>query len=695
MESKKLVFSKEIAGKNFKVEIGKLAQQTNGTALVSLEGTTVLATCVMGRKPRQGINYLPLTVDYEEKLYAAGKIKGSRFIKREGRATDEAILAGRLIDRTIRPAFDQNIRRDIQVVATILSFDKINDPDIPAVLAASIALSISDIPWNGPLAAVRVCQNQDDFIINPSYEKRKESESDLIVSGRADNINMIEGEANQNEESSMLKAIEKAQEYIKELINFQKEIIQAINPQKTEIEIAKPSAELVEMLKKFLNNKLEEAIYTKNKIARQSNINQVKEDLNDYLKKEGMESELNFADILFEDEINEIIHNNILNDEKRPDFRKLDEVRDLECDVNILPQTHGSGLFRRGSTQTLSIVTLGGPGEEQTLDNMEIETKKRFFHHYNFPPYSVGETGFFRGPGRREIGHGALAEKTLEKILPAKEDFPYTIRIVSEILSSNGSSSMASVCASSLALMDAGVPIKTAAAGIAMGLMRENVSGKYKVITDIQGPEDHHGDIDLKVAGTKNGICGIQMDVKIEGINLQILKDAFAQAKKARLEIIEKMEQAIKEPRIELSNHAPRIISHRINPDKIRDLIGPGGKMINEIIDKTGADIDIEDDGLVFITAKDKNAAEQALDLVKIVTREIKAGEVFQGKVSRILDFGAFVEIGPKQEGLVHISELAPHRVNKVEDVVKLGDIVTVRVKNIDDLGRLNLTLKK
>ena len=689
-------FTKEIGGKVFSIELGKLAGQTNGAALITLGGTTVLVTCVMGRKERDGIDYFPLLVDYEEKLYAAGKIKGSRFIKREGRATDEAILTGRIIDRTIRPRFNQKMRNDIQVVATVLSFDRENDPDVIAIIGASVALSISDIPWDGPLAATRVCRYQDQWVINPSYEVRAQSGLDFIVSGSADRINMLEGGACEIAEPLALEGIKLAQEYIKLLIDFQKEIIADLKPQKKEIIIKEADAQAIGLIKNFLNGKLEEVLYEKDKVIRQAGLGKLKEALFTYLKEQplsDLNTTLKTADILYEVEINDIVHKNILETGKRPDGRKLDELRELRCEINILPQTHGSAIFERGTTQSLSIVTLGAPGDEQIIDDMEIETKKRFFHHYNFPPFSVGEIGPFRGPGRREIGHGALAERALEKILPPKEEFPYTIRVVSEILSSNGSSSMASACASSLALMAAGVPVKTAVAGIAMGLMTAENSDDYKVLTDIQGPEDHHGDMDLKVAGTSQGICSIQMDVKIQGVNLKMLEDAFNQAKKARLEILDKMNEAISAPHPELSANAPRIISYRINPDQIREVIGPGGKIINEIIDQTGAEIDIEDDGLIFITAKNKESAEKALTWIKNITREIMAGEIFQGKVVKIMDFGAFIELLPKQDGLLHISEMGSQRINRVEDVMKVGDSVSVKVKSVDDLGRINLVL--
>ena len=691
----KKVFTREFAGRTLSVEIGELAQQANGSVLLTYGGSTVLATAVLNPKTKERCDYLPLTVEYEEKLYAAGKIKGSRFIKREGRAQDTAVLKGRMIDRTLRPRFNQAIRNEIQVVVTVLSYDRSNDPDILGIVAASLALSLSDIPWNGPVAGVRVGRKDNQMIINPTFEERITSDLEIIVAG-TQKINMMEAGAKELPEEEMLTAIAAGQQAYGELIAFQNEIIAELKPQKRQLEIKSIDKDLENKVTKFLEGTLEEAIYVKEKHTRLNRLGQLHENLVNFIKEsetEETDDKVLLASSLFEEKINDTVHANILKSERRPDGRKLNEVRELACRVGVLARTHGSALFNRGNTQALSTVTLGSPGDKQTIDGLEEKYKKRFIHHYNFPPFSVGETGGFRGPGRREIGHGALAERVLAQIIPAEIDFPYTIRVVSEILSSNGSSSMASVCGSSMALMDAGVPIKAPAAGVAMGLMMDD-KGNYKVLTDIQGPEDHHGDIDCKVAGTAKGVCGLQMDVKIEGVDITILRDTLAQAKEARLHILQCMNTAITCCRPNLSPFAPRIITIQINPDKIRDVIGPGGKVINEITAQTGVKIDIEDSGLIFVTSTDEAGAKKAVDWIKNLTHEVTAGEVYQGKVTRIINFGAFVEILPGQEGLVHISELAPFRVERVDDIVKVGDKVTVKVKNIDDMGRINLTMR-
>lgn len=685
-------YSIEFAGRQLKAEFGQLAQQANGSALISYGETVVLATAVMSHKAKT-VNYMPLTIEYEERLYAAGKIKGSRFIKREGRAQDDAVLTGRLIDRTLRPRFNQKIRNEIQVVVTVLSFDRKNDPDVLGVLAASLALATSDIPWDGPVAAARVGLQNNEPIINPTYEQRADSNLDIIVCGTEKNINMLEGAAEETPESEALKAIEAGQKAYEQIIAFQKKIIKELAPKKAEVEIVQINSEFEAKIKNWIADKLENAIYEQGKLG----VRNLERDLIKFTKEnepENTDAKITMACDILDEEINLIVRKNILEKNKRPDGRKLNEVRKISCSVGALPRTHGSALFNRGSTQALSTVTLGAPSEKQIIDGLEKEYKKRFIHHYNFPPFSVGEVGPFRGPGRREIGHGALAEKSLSMLIPSEEEFPYTIRVVSEILSSNGSSSMASVCGSCLALMDAGVPIKSAIAGIAMGLITEDGTENYKVLTDIQGPEDHHGNMDLKIAGTKNGICGMQMDVKIEGVNLKILKDVFEDAQNARLQIIETMSAVLPAPRENLSEFAPRIITFQINKDKIREVIGPGGKIINQIIDETGVKIDIEDSGMIFITSENEQAAKKALEWIKNITREVVAGELFQGKVTRIINFGAFVEILPGQEGLVHISELAPYRVNRVDDIVKIGDIIPVKVKNVDEQGRINLSLK-
>jgi len=684
-----------LAGRELKVEVGKLAQQTNGSVLVSYGQTVILATAVLDKDLRD-VDYMPLTVDYEEKFYAVGKIKSGHFMKREGRPSDEAILTGRMVDRVIRPLFDQKIRNDLQIVLTVLSFDKENDPDVPALIAASLCLGISDIPWNGPVAGLRIGRSDQEWVLNPTYQSREKSDIDLIVAGKEDKINMLEGGTNQVPEQTILSAIEFIQPHLKKIIQWQKEIIKEVGADKTDLGLKEFDIKLVKQIKDWLGDKLEQAIYNPDKTERAKGLFLLGKELILALDNEQGENQGVIKDI-FEREIDQIVHQNILKapkgEEKRPDGRKLDQVRPINCQVSFLPRTHGSGLFERGETQALSVVTLGSPGDNQIIDSMEIDTKKYFMHHYNFPHFCVGETGGFRGPGRRDIGHGALAEKALLPLIPDREKFPYTIRLVSEILSSNGSSSMASVSGSSLALMDAGIPIKNHISGIAMGLMMES-DDNYRILTDIQGPEDHYGDMDCKIAGTKIGVTACQMDVKIEGVTLDILKETFEQANKARLSILKEMEQAIKEPNSELSSFAPRILTLKIDPDKIGKVIGPGGKMINAITDQTGAKIDIEDDGLVSITSADEQGGQEAFTWVKNLTREPKTGEIFQGTVVKITDFGAFVEILPGQDGLIHISELADHRVERVEDFLKIGQTIPVKVKEIDDSGRIKLTLK-
>ncbi len=671
-----------------------IAGQANGSILVSWGETMVLATAVMGKK-REGIDFFPLMVDYEERFYAAGKISGSRFVKREGKASQEAVLTSRLIDRSLRPLFNHALRNDIQVIITVLSLDQKHDPDILAILAASIALSISDIPWDGPIAAVRIGSINRTLVVNPEYEARVNSDLDLIVAGTAGKINMMEGGAKEVPEDQIMDAFSLAQKYIRQLIDFQITIKEAIGKEKMEIEIKTADEALQKEVMKFLGTKFNDVLFESNKTIRGKNISALRKSLLEFVNEkypEDADKEKEALKIMEEQE-NAIVHENVLKNNRRVDGRKTDELRHLEAHVGLLPRTHGSGLFVRGETQVLSVLTLGGPGDQQLIDGMEGKEERRFMHHYNFPPYSVGEVGPMRGPGRRDIGHGALAERALAPLIPEQKDFPYTIRLVSETMSSNGSSSMASVCGSMLAMMDGGVPIKKIAGGIAMGLMMDD-KGNYKVLTDIQGPEDHHGDMDLKVAGTEDGITALQMDVKIDGVTTPILKDALDQAKKARLEIISTMKSVIAEPRKDLSQYAPRIITLEINPEKIKDVIGPGGKMINEIINETGVSIDIEDDGLVFITSVDAASAQKAVEWVKNITREARVGEIFQAKVKKIMEFGAFVEIFPGTEGLVHISKLADRRIARVEEVVKIGDIIPVKLMEIDPQGRLNLSLK-
>ena len=708
------------------VEFGRLGGQANGTCRVQYGETTVLVNATMSAYTKD-VDYMPLMVDYEEKYYAAGKIKGSKWVKRETRPSDEAILADRLIDRTIRPRFNQNIRNEMQVVITVLSFDGINDPDIPALFGASLALMASDIPFDGPVAGVRVGRIGGKLIFNPTYKERVESDFDIVVAGTNGKINMIEAGAKIVPEKEMAEAITAGFKEFQQLIEFQNKIAKDLAPKKKELAVANRDESLAATVRDFSELKLEKALYApgKTKSEFSEGLGRIKNDLMEHLKERHKDSheldkKLNEASVIFEEEIDRIVHRNILESDKRPDGRRLDQLRELSSEVGVIPHTHGSGLFNRGNTQVLSMLTLAAPGFEQWVETMETDlTKKRFMHHYVFPPYSVGEVGRMGGGGRRDIGHGALAERSLIPLIPHKDGFPYTIRLVSETLSSNGSSSMASVCASSLALMDGGVPIKSPAAGIAMGLMLEtrtdtdkertntdvpnkSVSGqqksvlsKYKILTDIQGPEDHHGDMDLKVAGTREGVTGMQMDVKIEGITAEIIEKALEQAKKARLEILDVMEKAIAAPRAELSKYAPRVETIKINPDKIGTLIGPGGKMINEIIEKTGAEIDIEDDGSVFVTSTNPESMKKALDLIREVTYEPQPGDEFDGTVVAIKDFGAFVEIMPGRDGMVHISEMSNQRVNKVSDVLKMGQKVHVWVKNMDEMtGKISLTMK-
>ena len=694
-------YSTEFAGKPLMVEIGRLGGQANGTVSVQYGETTVMVNATISTHTKP-FDYMPLSVEYEEKYYAAGKIKGSKWIKREGRPTEDAILTGRLIDRSIRPRFNNKIRNEIQVIATVLSFDGINDPDIPALFGASLALMISDIPWAGPVAGIRIGRVDGKLILNPTYQERATSDFDIVVAGTASKINMIEAGAKIVPEADMANAIKTGFEALKGLIDFQTKIADEIGKKKKELEIFVHDETLSAMVKNFSGPKLMLALYApgKEKTAFYEGLGQVKEELMAYLKEEfkddsDLEKKLNEASIIFEEEIDHAVHKNILNEDKRPDGRKMDELRALSADTSILPRTHGSGLFNRGTTQALSILTLGAPGMEQWFESMEIDlTKKRFMHHYGFPPYSVGEVKRIGSPSRRDIGHGYLAERSLEPIIPDRADFPYTIRLVSEILSSNGSSSMASVCGSSLALMDGGVPIKAPAAGIAMGLMIDAKGEKYKILTDIQGPEDHHGDMDLKVAGTAEGVTGMQMDVKIEGITPQIVEETLTQALKARLEILKVLTTAINTHRADLSPHAPRIQTVKINPAKIGALIGPGGKNINAIIEQTGAEIDIEEDGSVFVTSATAEGMAKAVKLINEITYEPNPGDEFDGTVVKIMDFGAFVEILPGIDGLVHVSEMANERVNHPSDKVKDGQKVHVWVKKIDDQGRLNLTMK-
>ncbi len=696
-------FDTEWAGRNLRVEVGKLAGQAHGSCTVRYGDTVVLATVVRGAQPREGVDYFPLMVDYEEKMYAAGKIKGSRFIKREGRASDEAILTARLIDRSIRPLFSETERKDVQVVLTVLSVDNENDPDVPSLLAASIALHISSVPWQGPVSAVRVGRVNNEWVLNPTYLAREKSDLDLVLVGTEEEAVMIEAGAKQVLEEDMIAALEFGHKHLKKIFPFFQELRKAAGLLKDEepkqSDDSKKEVAIVEAKVKefFAKIKIETLFPYQSKNEYRQKIVALEQELNESLKADNEVTKEMRSKALskFSLYLDEAARDFVLKTNKRVDGRALDEVRPLQVEVGLLPRTHGSGLFTRGETQVLSVVTLGSPGDEQLLDTMEVEGKKRYMHHYNFPPFSVGEVSPMRGPGRREIGHGALAEKALEPVIPNKDVFPYTVRVVSEVLSSNGSSSQASACGSTLALMDAGVPIIAPVAGIAIGMM-SNPKDKndYRILTDIQGVEDHAGDMDFKVAGSAQGITAVQVDIKLGGISYQVCREAITAAKVAREKILQAMLAVLPSPRAELSPYAPRIVTIKISIDKIRDVIGTGGKVINEIIDKTGTTIDIEQDGTVMVTGTDPEQVKKAVEWIENIVREVEVGEIFEGTVTRLMDFGAFVQILPGKEGMVHISELEWHRVNTVEDVLKVGDKVKVKVIEIDDLGRVNLSRK-
>jgi polyribonucleotide nucleotidyltransferase len=683
----------EIANRILQVETDELAERASGCVLLKYGDTSLLVVSQLGEE-REGVNFFPLTCQYEERYYAAGRIRGSRFMKREGRPSDRSVLISRLIDRAIRPRFPKNFKKEIQVVATCLSWDKENDPAVLGLLGSSLSLLISEIPWQGPVAAVRIGRKDDKFILNPNYQEREEGNLDLLLAAVEKKgellLNMIEGQGNEVKEDLICQAFEFAKPFLKKLIDFQKEISRKIGKEKTPLSSLSYDPDLEKEVQKFLKGKLEEVLYQKDAQKIEKEIKLLKENLlKETEERYDAEQTLRF----FEENLERILKENILKNNKRPDGRKLDEIREVKAKVGLLPRVHGSAFFSRGLTHVLSVATLGSPHDQQLLDEMEIVGKKRFIHYYNFPPYSSGEVKPMRGPGRREIGHGALAEKALVSLMPNFDDFPYTILVVSEVISSNGSTSMASVSGASLSLMDAGVPIKRPAAGISIGLM-EDSGGNQKLLTDIQGPEDSYGGMDFKVAGTEIGITALQMDVKVDGINDKILKEALDRAKKARLKILTETGKVISRPRSQLSKWAPKIYFLQINPEKIGGVIGPGGKIINEIIDSCGVTIDIEDSGKVFITAEKEEAAKKAIDWVRGITKEVEVGEVFQGKVKRILEFGAFVEILPGQEGLVHISQFLSQRINKVADVVKVGDIIPVKVISIDEMGRINLSAK-
>ncbi|MBU1179458.1 polyribonucleotide nucleotidyltransferase [Patescibacteria group bacterium] len=699
-------FEIEWGGRPLKIEIGKIANQADGSCTVQYGETMVLATVVMGN-PRD-IDFFPLTVEFEEKLYAVGKIKGSRFMKREGKATDEATLSARMVDRGIRPLFDKKVRNEVQVVCTVLTMDKENDPDVPAIIGASVALSISNIPWAGPIAGVRVGQIDGKFILNPTYEEQKRSALDVTVSGTPDRILMLEAGAKEVDEKTINDAILFGQKNLVPVMKLIEDAVKKVGKEKVNIseleeedkEVLAEKQEVIAKAENFLKEHLDEYLFGKLPTGSKSNRKQAKEDLKErmieYLKSEEIgKDKRKWALGIFDNMIDARVSEAILKEDKRVDGRKITEIRTLTSDTQVLPRVHGSGLFSRGETQVLSIVTLGSPGDEQTMDTMEEDGTKRFMHHYNFPPFSVGDTKPMRGPSRRDIGHGALAEKALLPVIPPKEEFPYTVRVVSEVMGSNGSSSMGSTCGSTLALMDAGVPIKKPVAGIAMGLASDESMKNFKIITDLQDMEDGKGGMDFKIAGTRDGITAIQMDTKTTGLTKDVVKKTLEQAKVGRLEILDVMAKAIPEPRKEMSPHAPRIETIKINPEKIRDVIGPGGKVINDIIEKTGVQIDIEQDGSVFITSVGAEGMEKAKAMVAAIVEEPEIGKIYRGKVVRLMNFGAFVEILPGKDGMVHVSELAPFRVEKVEDVVNLGDEIPVMVTEVDDQGRVNLSLKK
>lgn len=692
MGHEKKVFTIDWAGRKLTVEVGQLAKQANGAVLVRYGDTAVLSTATASKEAKS-VDFFPLTVNYEERLYAVGKIPGG-FIKREGRPSEKAILASRLIDRPIRPLFPEGFRNEVQVVSIVMSVDQNCSSEMAAMFGSSLALSISDIPFEGPIAGVVVGRVDGKFVINPTVDQMEQSDIDLAVAGTKDAVNMVEASADEVPEETMLEAIMFGHEEIKRLIAFQEKVVQEVGKAKREIELFEVDQALDAEVRSMCEQSMIAAIQVGEKHAREDAIQAVKDEvLADFTQRETTDEDtLKQVNQILDHLVKEEVRRLITVEKLRPDGRKPDEIRPLQSEVRILARTHGSGLFTRGQTQALSICTLGALGDVQILDGLGIEESKRFMHHYNFPHFSVGETGPIRGPGRREIGHGALGERALEPVIPSEDEFPYTIRLVSEVLESNGSTSQASICASTLAMMDAGVPIKAPVAGIAMGLVKSG--DHYTILTDIQGMEDHLGDMDFKVAGTKKGVTALQMDIKIAGLSREILEEALLQAKSGRMVILESMMAAISEPRKELSPYAPKIATLHINPDKIRDVIGPSGKQINKIIEETGVKIDIEQDGTVFIASADEAMNKKAKKIIEDLVREVAVGQVYLGKVKRIEKFGAFLELFPGKDGLVHISQLAEERVNKVEDVVSIGDELLVKVIEIDHQGRINLSRK-
>jgi len=688
------IFTTELGSRPLTFEIGELAKQANGSVLVRYGDTVVLVTATMAKEPRQDVDFFPLIVDYEEKMYAVGKIPGG-WGRREGKPSEQAILAARMIDRPLRPLFADGFRNDVQIIAQVLSVDQNNSPEITALIGASVALTVSDIPFEGPIGGVKVGRVNGQFIINPTKAEEAESDLDLTVAGTAEAIMMVEAGAKEVDEEVMLQAIMFGHQEIKKLCAIQEDIRAKIGKPKIEVTLFEPDPAVQEWVTNFATDKLTNALYSKDKLEREQAVADVKQLIHDtYLQEFGEEKYLAdkpSLDTVIDSTIKNIVRKMIING-TRPDGRKMDEIRPLSIKVGILPRTHGSGLFTRGQTQVLTVCTLGLKSDEQLLDNLTDEDRKRYIHHYNFPPFSVGEVRALRSPGRREIGHGALAERALLPVIPGEDEFPYTLRLVSEVLESNGSTSQASVCGSTLALMDAGVPIKRPVAGIAMGLVK--YEDKFAVLTDIQGIEDALGDMDFKVAGTSVGVTALQMDIKISGVDEEILRKALAQAREGRMFILQKMLEVIPEPRKSLSRYAPRIITMEIPVDRIRDVIGPGGKTIRKIIDETNVAIDIEDDGRVYIASTADGDGEKACRLIESYTKDVEVGAIYLGTVKRLMKFGAFVEILPGKEGLVHISQLARERVNRVEDVVNVGDEILVKVTDIDRQGRINLSRK-
>ena len=683
-------FEMELGGRKLVIENGKMAKQANGAVLVRYGDTVVLVTATASAEPREGVDFFPLTVDYEEKMYAAGKIPGG-FIKREGRPSSDAILCARLIDRPIRPLFPKGYRNDVQIVATVMSVEQDNAPELAAMIGASAALTVSDIPFNGPIAGVRVGRVNDEFVINPTEEQRKVSTLNLTVAGSYDAVMMVEAGANELPEEVILDAILFGHQEIKRIVEFQNEIRNECGKEKREAKLFTVPEELMTAVRGYTKDRLDEATRNPDKLDRDAHIADINAEAMEHFLVEYPEMDKEIA-IALHDIEKEIVRRMITHEKIRPDGREVEEVRPVSCEVGLLPRTHGSGLFTRGQTQILTVTTLGPLGDEQIIDGLGPETTKHYIHHYNFPGYSVGEAKPIRSPGRREIGHGALAERALVPVIPTTEEFPYTIRLVSEVLESNGSSSMGSVCGSTLSLMNAGVPIKRPVSGVAMGLVKEG--DKYTILTDIQGMEDALGDMDFKVAGTTEGVTAIQMDIKVAGIDRDILYSALQQAKRGRAFILGKMLECIDKPAAELSPYAPRVETIKIKVDKIRDVIGTGGKVVKKIIDETGVQIDIHEDGNIFISSVDAESMKKARQMIEDIVREVEVGEVYTGKVTRLMKFGAFIEVLPGKEGLCHISQLADHRVEKVEDVVQVGDQLQVKVVEIDDKGRVNLSHK-